>query len=185
MIRLHLVRHGQAASGWGGHTDPGLDDLGRRQAELTAADLAARLEPVAVVSSPLTRARQTAEPLAASWSTAVEVVQAFGEIPSPTDDLAERAAWLSGALRSRWTELDRSVTRWRAGLVAAALEMRTDAVVFTHFVAINALVATATDVEAVTVFLPANASVTEVQVDPGAGLLRVVALGAEAPPELR
>lgn len=55
--------------------------------------------------------------------------------------------------------------------------------VFTHFVAINALVAAATADDAVTIFLPANASVTEIEVR-GLGEMRVVAIGSEATPEV-
>lgn len=53
---LHLVRHGQAQGGTGG-----LTVLGRAQATLTAARLAASKRlPTAIVSSTLLRARQTA-----------------------------------------------------------------------------------------------------------------------------
>ena len=37
MTRLILVRHGRAAGGWDDDLDPGLDDLGRAQAEAMAA----------------------------------------------------------------------------------------------------------------------------------------------------
>jgi broad specificity phosphatase PhoE len=51
---LHLVRHGRAAAGWDTDPDPGLDDIGRRQAVEAATTLAA-LVPCALVSSPLRR----------------------------------------------------------------------------------------------------------------------------------
>ncbi len=56
--------------------------------------------------------------------------------------------------------------------------------VFTHFVAINALVAHATADDAVTCFLPANGSVTEFAVDAASGAITVVQLGCEATPEV-
>ena len=59
---LYLVRHGQAAAGFGSHADPGLDEVGRSQALAAAAELM-QLPVMNVVSSPLARARQTAEPL--------------------------------------------------------------------------------------------------------------------------
>ena len=61
--RLVLVRHGRTA--WNaegraqGHTDIGLDDLGRAQAELMAP-VVAELGPALLVSSDLARARETA-----------------------------------------------------------------------------------------------------------------------------
>jgi probable phosphoglycerate mutase len=63
-----LLRHGQtewnAAGRFQGQTDIGLDEVGRRQAERAAKHLA-RLSPSAIVSSDLSRARQTAAALAA------------------------------------------------------------------------------------------------------------------------
>jgi broad specificity phosphatase PhoE len=61
--RVVLVRHGQTA--WNaegraqGHTDIGLDDTGRSQAETMAPALAA-LDPSLLVTSDLARARETA-----------------------------------------------------------------------------------------------------------------------------
>ena len=41
MARLYMVRHGKAAAGWDGDADPGLDALGRQQAEAVAAQVKA------------------------------------------------------------------------------------------------------------------------------------------------
>lgn len=185
MPRLHLVRHGQAAAGWGHHPDPGLDALGARQARDVAERLADAVDPAAIVTSPMRRAVETARPLVELWEQPAVVVPAFGEIPSPTGlPGEERRAWLSSALASRWGHLDDQVAAWRADLLAAARSVQEDTVAFTHFVAINAIVAEATADDAVTVFLPATTSVTEVEVDPGWGRLRVVALGSESAPEV-
>lgn len=180
MARLHLVRHAEASSGWGSDLDPGLSPLGRQQAAATAAALAAALEPRALLTSPLRRAQETAAPLGEAWGLVPEVVEAFGEIPSPSTDLAERAAWLPGALRGRWSDLAPEVAAWRAGLVEAASGLARDAVVVTHFVAINALVSWADGRDEVTSFLPANASVTVLEV--ADGKIFVLDRGAEAPP---
>ena len=59
MTRVYLVRHGRASAGWDTDIDPGLDDLGRQQAEETAIILA-RLSPMKLVSSPMLRCQQTA-----------------------------------------------------------------------------------------------------------------------------
>ena len=40
MPTIVMVRHGRAAAGFGSHRDPGLDDVGRAQAEATAEELA-------------------------------------------------------------------------------------------------------------------------------------------------
>jgi probable phosphoglycerate mutase len=65
---LLLVRHGQTA--WNkdlhfrGRVDLPLDETGLNQAEAVARCLAAEFQPAALLSSPLQRARQTAEAIA-------------------------------------------------------------------------------------------------------------------------
>ena len=183
MPTLHLVRHGHAAAGWGEDADPGLDARGHQQAHAVAVALGG-LAPRRLVSSPLRRATETAAPLAAAWGRPVAIDPAFGEIPSPTPDLAQRQAWLSSALGSHWADLGDDIASWRQTLLAAARAIDQDTIVFTHFVAINAVVAEATADAAVTVFLPANTSVTEITVDHDTGRLRLAVLGSEATPEL-
>ena len=144
MARLYLVRHGQPLARYDEGHDPGLDDVGRAQAEAAAADLAP-LGPLAVVTSPLRRTRETAIPFERQWDVAALVEPGVGEIKSPTDDLAERSAWLLQILRGqrRWSELDAERRRLRDGVIAALLALVTDAVVVTHYIAINAAVGAA------------------------------------------
>ncbi|MBV9044707.1 MAG: histidine phosphatase family protein, partial [Alphaproteobacteria bacterium] len=66
MARIYMVRHGKAAAGFGEDMDPGLDATGKAQAEAVAQKLAP-LGPLAILSSPLKRAQETAAPLAALW----------------------------------------------------------------------------------------------------------------------
>ncbi|MFF9786619.1 probable phosphoglycerate mutase [Streptomyces sp. SceaMP-e96] len=80
-----LLRHGETAltpekrfSGSGG-TDPELSAAGRRQAEATAAALAARGTIQAVVSSPLRRCRETAEAVAARLGLEVRIEEGLRE----------------------------------------------------------------------------------------------------------
>ncbi|MFI0819557.1 bifunctional RNase H/acid phosphatase [Streptomyces sp. NPDC021098] len=80
-----LLRHGETPltpekrfSGSGG-TDPGLSDIGHRQAELVAASLAARGTIQTVVSSPLKRCRETAGTVAARLGLDVRVDEGLRE----------------------------------------------------------------------------------------------------------
>lgn len=180
MARLHLVRHGQAEAGWDVDPDPGLSDLGARQAELVAGRLAGLLTPRPIVVSPLRRTRETAAPLERRWGVSALVDPTVGEIPSPVTAVEERGAWLDHALHARYPELEPMVHDWRRALLDRVLAMTEDTVIVTHFVAINAVVGAAEGVDDVTSFLPANTSVTEVEVLDGA--LAVVSRGAEAPP---
>lgn len=66
--RFLLLRHGQtemsAQRRYSGHGDPELTELGRRQAAAAAKRLSAHTEISAVIASPLTRTRQTAQAVA-------------------------------------------------------------------------------------------------------------------------
>jgi len=166
VTRLYLVRHGQPLARYDQDHDPGLDDVGRAQAEAAAVGLAP-LGPLPLVTSPLRRTRETATPFERQWEVTASVQPAVGEIESPTDDLAERSAWLGEILRGgrRWAELDDERRRWRDGVVAALLASEVDTVVVTHYIAINAAVGVATGDDRVVNFRPDNCSCTVLERD--------------------
>ncbi len=112
MSRLLLVRHGEASAGFGSDRDPGLSVEGHAQADAVAEQLAER-GPLALVTSPLRRCRETAAPLAARWSTDAIVEAGIAEVAAPSDDLDERARWLRGALAGSWADLEPGPRRWR------------------------------------------------------------------------
>ena len=78
-MKIVLVRHGRPDEGHAERPhDPPLADDGRRQAEAVADALAA--EGIdRIVTSPLLRARQTAEPLATRLGLVAEVVDGWAE----------------------------------------------------------------------------------------------------------
>ena len=172
-----MVRHGKAAAGFDGHIDPGLDALGGEQAEATARALAP-LGPLPIFSSPLARARETAAPLAERWGVAPVIEPRVAEIPSPTDDLRERARWLGGVMGERWSNLPEDLHAWRAAMIDCVAGYSEDCVVFCHFIAINVIVGAATGADPMITFRPDNGSVTKIGVDDGH--LRLVELGGEA-----
>jgi broad specificity phosphatase PhoE len=182
MARLHLIRHGQAAAGWAQDLDPGLSDLGISQAA-SAAETLAPVGPLPLWSSPLRRTQETAAPLATRWGIEAVVVPEVRELPSPTDDLDGRAAWLRTALAAEWPTMGEPQRAWRDGLLSVLGAVGRDTVVVTHFVVINAVVGAATGEDRVVVFTPGNGSVTTVDVVDGA--FEVVALGDEASTEIR
>jgi probable phosphoglycerate mutase len=108
--RLVLVRHGRTA--WNlegraqGHTDVSLDATGRAQARAVAPHLAA-MRPVALWASDLTRARETAEYVAAATGLTVRCDRRLREfdvglragltIPEFAERFpAEHASWAAG-----------------------------------------------------------------------------------------
>jgi broad specificity phosphatase PhoE len=178
VTRLYLVRHGQPLARYDQDHDPGLDDVGRVQAETVAAELAP-LGPLPVVASPLRRTRETAAPFERQWSVTASVEPAVGEVRSPSDDLAERSAWLGEILRGkrRWSELDDERRQWRDGVVRALLFLDADTVVVTHYIAINAAVGGAIGDDHVVNFRPDNCSCTVLESD--RQTLSLVELGRE------
>ena len=177
MATIYLVRHGKAAAGFGAHPDPGLDDTGRAEAQATAEALE-KLPQMPVFSSPLARAQETARPLCALWQCDYTLEPRVAEIPSPTEDLAARSAWLSQAMAGSWDELDQPLQQWRQDLASCLLEFDQDVVLFSHFVAINAAVGVALDDNRMVIFRPDNASVTTLS--NSGGSLSVITLGGEA-----
>jgi broad specificity phosphatase PhoE len=170
MTRLLLVRHARPTVGFEAARDPGLDAVGREQAEALVARVGS--EPLGLVTSPLRRARETAAPLARHWACRPEVSAAFGEIPTPDGSPAERAEWLRGLLGRRWTDVAPSLVEWRMALLEALATVPTDSVVVSHFVAINTIVGCATGDDRLVSCQPGHASITEVDVVSGGVTLR-------------
>ena len=161
-----MIRHGRPASTWGDvDLDPGLDAVGAEQARAVAQDLMALPfgeRPSRVVSSPLRRCRETAQPLADALGVAVEIEPRVGEIPTPAAlDAADRPAWLREAFQGRWSEIkgDRDYGAWTQD-VAQGVASHPGAAVFSHFVALNAAVSVATGEGKVAAFRPDHVSVT-------------------------
>lgn len=109
--RVLLLRHGRTASNatatWQGQTDVPLDDLGLEQARRAAALLGTGATPKRLISSDLSRARQTAEPLAAAWGMELELDPRLREVHAGRWEGLARAA-----IAEEWPD---ELERWAAG----------------------------------------------------------------------
>lgn len=178
MARIYMIRHGRAEAGFGESMDPALDALGREQAEAVAQKLAG-LGPLPILSSPLRRTRETAEPLARVWNRAPVIEPAVAEIPSPGGmTLEERVAWLRALMAGSWRDAGRDLAEWRETCIATVASLPDDSVIFSHYVAINVIAGAALSDDRVVVFSPDNCSVTVFETDGTS--LRLVEKGAEA-----
>ena len=84
-MRVYLVRHGQAEPGQPDDLRP-LTPRGREQARLVALHLdAEQAPPDAVVSSPLLRARETAEEIGRAFGVEAEVDERLAPGATPED----------------------------------------------------------------------------------------------------
>lgn len=180
MSRVYLVRHGRAAGGWDDHADPGLDDVGRSQAEATAGRLAV-LGPMALVSSPLRRCQETAQFLSTLWNDApVAIEPRVREIPSPDGvPLGQRVPWLREAMAGRWQDLGEKYTGFRDEVVTYVSSRSVDTVIFSHFIAINAVIGACLGDDRLVIDSLDNASVTVVAARSD-GSLHLVERGAQA-----
>lgn len=185
MTTLYLVRHAKPASGYGDSEDPGLDETGRAQAVRVAEELKALPSRLPVYTSPLRRCRETARPLAEAWGVQPIVFPEIGEVPSPPLSLKERQEWLRKGMASDWASLQATAppdspdyAAWRSALIDAIKAMAGDAVIFSHFIAINVVVGAAKGSEQVLSFRPDHASVT--MVEASAGGISIASLGREA-----
>jgi broad specificity phosphatase PhoE len=175
MPRLYLVRHGRAAAGWDTDPDPGLDDLGRFQAEQAAQKLAS-LGPLPVISSPLARCQQTASIIASQWSSAatptITVEPAVTEIPSPIGvPMGERIPWLREAMAGSWADLGDRYTSYRDAIVGRLVECTVDTVVASHFIAINGAIGNAVRDDTVVIRSLDNCSITVMDIVNGSLVL--------------
>lgn len=184
MSRLFLIRHGKPAATWGeADEDPGLDATGKAQAEAARnalLALPADQRPTRVVSSPLRRCRETAMPTAEALGVEIEIDPAVGEIPTPKGLSAEdRPAWLREVFQGRWADAkgDLDYDAWRRD-VAASLAARGGTAVFSHYVAINAVMSLLADDDRVLVFRPDHASISTLETDGAA--LALIERGREA-----
>lgn len=168
MARLYLVRHAKAAARFDEDPDPGVSEEGKE----AAVDLALQLEsvgPMQILTSPLERARESALPLANRWGILPEVSAAFSEIPTPPDiaekGIKARGPWLQQLAGQKFTGQPPIIRAWREGLVGMLRSARYDAVIFTHFMVINAAVGAALNDDRVVLTHPDYCSCTVLDVD--------------------
>jgi broad specificity phosphatase PhoE len=182
LAKIALVRHGRASAGWDTALDPALDDLGRRQADEVANELEQIYagQQVEVVSSPLLRCQQTAQPFAELRKVAVRVCAEVAEIPSPNDvEMSGRVDWLRTAMQGTWADLGGEYVEFRDSVVKFVRSRETNTVIFSHFVAINAVIGSLIVDDRLVIRSLDNCSITLLERDAD-GKLRIAQTGHEA-----
>lgn len=164
MARVYIVRHGKAEGKWGEERDPGLNRMGRDQANNAARSLAP-LGPLNIVSSPYARTLETSTPLVEIWKGTPLIENRIGEIPSPHEDLEDRLQWLHKVVGMNWVDVEQNLKEWRSGVIEALCECKEDTVLFSHSIVINVVVGETTGDDRVVCFWPENGSITTVDVN--------------------
>lgn len=170
-MTLYLVRHGRAEAGIE-QLDPGLDEVGKSQAERAAAALR-NVGAKRLVCSPLRRARETAAPIASLLSLTPEIREEVAEVFDPAMGVGARRDMLIPLLSGKWSEQPAELVSWRDRVLSALVGLGTeDVIVVSHFVAISAAIGASTEDDRVSPCALANASITTMIVSGGKLALR-------------
>lgn len=169
MAKLFFIRHGRAAKGWGDDPNPSLAAAGFKQANAAAAIVAAKISKIKIIASPMQRCQETALPLCALWGVEAQIVNAVSEIPTPRRltladrNFSDRADWLKSIMSKSWAELagQASLLLWKKHLLDWAYHQKEDCVVFSHFIAINAVLGATLSEDAFIVCRPNYCSLWE------------------------
>lgn len=173
---IYLVRHGEAAASWGNHPDPGLSELGRKQAEAAAGALVS-LGARSAVCSPMQRCRETAAAFEQLAGVTAAIEPVVSEIETP-EGIGDRVTWLQAYMAGTWDVEGAAHDAWRRQIAEALALLPDNTAVFSHFVAINAVVSLIDHDARTTVFRPGHCSIT--RVDFGGAVPRVVEYGSQA-----
>ena len=155
---IYLIRHGEAAASWGDHPDPGLSDQGSLQADAVATKLTG-FKISSALTSPMTRCQETATAFAQMSGLKIPIEPRVTEIPTP-NDVGDRRTWLRALMAGNWVDTPDLVKAWHRDLLEAVNALPNETAVFSHFIAINAIVGHLSGSDAVTVFRPNYCSVT-------------------------
>jgi broad specificity phosphatase PhoE len=162
-----MVRHGQASAAWHESPDPGLSELGQQQAA-TAAQQLNHLNNISIISSPLLRCQETAQPFATAKNTPISIHAEVSEIPTPSNiAFDQRGPWLQQAMAGTWQELGQQFVDYKNDIGNFVKNLQHDTVIFSHFIAINVVIGEALSDDRLVVKSLDNCSVTTVVVHEG------------------
>ena len=113
-INILIIRHGEAAKLWDEDPDPSLSEKGQLQSNGIVQKLINELngKEFKVLSSPLKRARETAEPLQKKLGFEIKIDDTFAEIPSPEVTLSDRKNWLKSIFDTNVADLGEVQKNW-------------------------------------------------------------------------
>ena len=139
---LLLIRHGEASASFGEHADPGLSEKGKQQAHNLMETLSKEnFDNFKFISSPKLRAIETAQPLRLEYNKDLVIQNEFSEIPSNNIPGHEKQEWLRGVMSQETVALPEAVKLWQNNIMSGLLNINSDAIIFSHFMVINAIAA--------------------------------------------
>jgi|TARA_B100001093_G_scaffold243672_1_gene233432 broad specificity phosphatase PhoE len=167
-IKLFFVRHGEAASAWQNHENPGLSKAGLLQAKnLIKHNNFLDLKDFTFMSSPKSRAIETAQPLANKFNKEIVIEDAFIEIPSHDIPLDKKKTWLEEIIKMDKDELPKNIKSWRENIFIKLKDIKNDSIIFTHFMVLNSLISELTSSKSIFCFYPDYTSIVEINMESG------------------
>lgn len=174
-MQLILVRHGRPAEGHAIYPDdPPLDELGQRQSQAAARWLA-KEAITHIVSSPMRRAMETAEPLVERTGLTMRVMDGWAEADKHSSRYRSMET-LKALGGDEWRRFLNDPIRYLGGdphsfqrsvmlALSETLELSPQGrvVVFTHGMPINVVLSSILGLESLTRFAPGHASLTRLQ----------------------
>lgn len=164
-MTIYLIRHGEAAQAWDEASDPVLSINGIEQSKFLAKQYLPILsnKEFQLISSPLARAQQTAQPFQKRLNSPVIINKNFAEIPSPGVSLKDRRNWLKSLFTKNIFELEAPQLHWRNNIIQALDALEKDTLIFSHFMTINAIVGWVKKEERVVSYYPNYCSITQIE----------------------
>lgn len=160
---LLLVRHGEASASWGDHIDPGLSKNGLKQANNLIQFFSNEdLSSFDFFSSPKARAIETSTPLAKSYKKHVIVNKRFSEIPSENIPNNKKQGWLKEIMLQDQSALPVMVKDWREKIFEELFLIKNNAIIFSHFMVINAITSSILNSPNLLYFYPDYTSCTKI-----------------------
>ncbi|CAB4599264.1 unannotated protein [freshwater metagenome] len=110
----------------------------------------------------------------------MRVCSEVAEIPSPLGiEMSDRVDWLRKIMQGKWSDLDQNYVDFKNQIIEFVSAIERDTVVFSHFIAINAVIGSLTNDDRLVIRSLDNCSITVLERD-AAGNLRLVQSGHEA-----
>ena len=139
-MKIYIIRHGEAAKSWEVDRDPELSLRGREQAQNISDILVQEdLNDFQIISSPLRRAIETAEPISKKLNKEVEINESFIEIPPPGIDMSERPSWLRDMFSKGVDQFEKPQADWRDKIINVTHSFKSPTLIFSHFMVIRLL----------------------------------------------
>jgi broad specificity phosphatase PhoE len=186
---MYLIRHGQAAAG-SEDLDPGLAEIGHRQARATADALAGK-RVTRLVVSPLRRTRETADPIARAFGLTAEVRDEVAEVFAPDMPVEQRTAMIGPFMAGRWSEQPGDLQAWRRRVVDTLISLGLETaaqdgnlVVVSHYIAIGVAIGEALGDDRVVPAPMANCAITTIEAGHGGLTLVEACAVAHLPADL-